>query len=76
MMVNLVWHGAEPTPEWRARAHEEAAYLLDTGYEIGWGPMFHDVWDNHPDDRPRIVMWGRNGDPRIHVEFLVGETRP
>ena len=71
MKFDFVWHGFPPTDEWRERAQVEAKQLLEGGLACASDLVFHDVWDNHPDERPRIIMWGRKGDSKFHVEYLV-----
>lgn len=70
--IELVWHGPEPTDEWRDRVLKEVNELLEHGgLACASDLLFHDVWDDHPDERPRIIIWGEDGDSRFHVEFLV-----
>ena len=75
-MIELEWHGPEPTDEWRERAVEEALELEEDGLSKAEDLVFHDVWDDSPDDRPRIFMYGKDGDNRIHVDFITVETDP
>lgn len=66
----ISWHGPEPNAKWRARAIKEAEDMIKGDLACAEDLIFHDVWDKHPDERPRIVMWGENGDHAFHAEFL------
>ncbi len=71
MEYDIVWHGPEPTQEWRDRACSEIEELLgDGGLDRASDLMFHDVWDDHPDERPRIFIYGVKNDARFHVDYL------
>ncbi len=69
--VKIIWHGPEPTDEWRARAIAEAKDMIEGDLARAEDLIFHDVWDKTPTERPRIVMWGEEGDESFHAEFLV-----
>jgi len=70
MGFDVVWHGPEPNAEWRHRAQKEIKELLGDGLDKPSDLMFHDVWDDHPDERPRIFIYGEKDDDRFHVDYL------
>lgn len=68
---SIVWHGPEPTQKWVDRAQKEIEELLsDGGLDRPSDLFFHDVWDDHPDERPRIFIYGEKDDDRFHVDYL------
>ena len=74
-MISIMWHGPEPNEEWRARAIKEGEDMIEGDLARAEDLIFHDVWDETPDERPRIVMWGEEGDVSFHAEFLPKGTK-
>ncbi len=74
--THIIWHGPEPNAKWRARAIKEAEDMIKSDLACAEDLISHDVWDEHPDERPRIMMWGEEGDTSFHAEFLPVEKGP
>ena len=70
VIIRLVWRGPKSTKEWIDRACKEAQELLDNSLATPADPIFHDVWDKHPDERPRIFMYGKKHSGYFLVKYL------